>query len=106
MKVSAADQETIIIWNRAEDTAYVFTYDPIWKRRMESLGCKCVMDNGWGAREYAIDKKRIPLPRQKRVVSEAQKAKMGERLRKARAAQKRTKESEKNNNFGHVSEGE
>jgi len=90
MKVGLADQETIIIFNRADDKAYVFTYEPTWKRRMEELGCKCVTDNGDGGKEYEIDKKRIPLPRAKRRVSEAQRAAMTQRLQKARKAKKST----------------
>ena len=106
MKVSAVEQETIIIWNRGEDTAYVFTYEPKWKRRLEQLGCECVMDNGCGGKEYAIDKKRILMPRKKRIISEAQKAQLGERMRKLHAASKLGNRPRKNNNFGHVSEGE
>lgn len=88
MKIPLAEQETIIIFDRAGDKAYVFTYEPTWKKRMESLGCKCVMDNGFGGKEYEIDKKRIPLPRKKRVISEAQRKAMANRLQKLRAAQK------------------
>jgi len=87
MKLSLVEQETIIIFNRFEDEAYVFTYDPVWQRHMEALGCKKVEDNGIGGKEYEIDKRRIPKPRAKRrEMSAEQKAIVGERFRKAREA--------------------
>jgi len=92
MRLSLVEQETIIIFNRFEDEAYVFTYDPVWQRHMESLGCKQVESNGIGGKEYQIDKHRIPKPRLKRkgkAMSEEQKVIVSERFRKARAGRKK-----------------
>ena len=90
MKLSMEEQETIIIFNRAEDEAYVFSYDPAWQKRMQELGCKQVEDNGIGGKEYEIDKRRIPKPHARRkAMSEEQKAALGVRLQKAREAPSR-----------------
>lgn len=88
MKPAPIEQETVITWNRAENEAFIFTYEPTWQKHLEALGCKCVLNNGWGGKEYVIDKKRIPKPRQKRKISEAQRVKMGERLQKVRKVSK------------------
>ena len=84
------EQETIIIWNRAEDSAFIFTYEPTWQKRLESLGCRLVSDNGCGAKEYEIDKKRIPKPRAKVKTSDAQRAASSERMSKLQAQKRST----------------
>ena len=89
-KLALDEQETIINFNRGEKLASVFTYDKKWQKRMKELGCKQVEDNGFGAKEYEIDKKRISMPRAPRkAMSEEQKAALGVRLQKARKAPSR-----------------
>ena len=88
--MAAVEQETIIIWNRAEDSAFIFTYEPTWQKHLATLGCRLVSDNGCGGKEYEIDKRRIPKPRAKRKMGEEQRAASSERFRKLRA---RTKEA-------------
>ena len=58
------EQETIVNFNRAEEIAYVFTYDKSWQRHMgKTLGVKATKDNGFGGRSYEVPKKWIRLPR-------------------------------------------
>ncbi len=75
------EQETIINFNKAEDVAYIFTYEKTWQKRLEKkLGLKPLYDNGFGGREYEIDKKRIKPPRVPRKLSASAKKKLVERL--------------------------
>ncbi len=75
------EQETIINFNKAEDIAYIFTYEKTWQKHLEGrLGLKPVMDNGFGGKEYEIDKTRIKPPRAPRKLSASAKKKLVERL--------------------------
>jgi len=51
---------------------------------MEKLGLKPTMDNGFGGKEYEIDKKRIRPPRAPVRLSLEARAKLSERLRQSR----------------------
>ena len=80
-RLTSYEQETIINFNKAEDVAYIFTYERNWQKHLEGrLGLKPVMDNGFGGKEYRIDKKRIPMPRAPRKLSDSAKKKLAERL--------------------------
>ena len=69
--LSAYEQETIINFNKAEDVAYVFTYEETWQKHLEGrLGSKPVMDNGFGSKEYELPKSRIKPPRAPRRLSD------------------------------------
>ena len=89
--LSANEQETVIVFNKGDDTASVFTYEGTWQRHMETrLGLKPVMDNGFGGKEYQIDKKRIPMPKAPRTpkqLTDEQRRAIGERLARSRAKQ-------------------
>ncbi len=75
------ERETIINFNETKDPAYIFTYNKTWQRHLEQrLGLKPVMDNGFSGKEYQIDKKRIPMPRAPRKLSDSAKKKLAERL--------------------------
>jgi hypothetical protein len=79
------EQETIINFNKEEKIAYIFTYEKTWQKHLEDkLGLKPVMDNGFGGKEYQIDKKRIPTPSAPRKLSISAKKKLGERLHRSR----------------------
>jgi hypothetical protein len=81
-KLTSYEQETIINFNEAEDTADIFTYNRAWQRHLEDkLGLKPVMDNGYGGKEYEVSKKRIRPPMAPRKLSAEAKAKAVERLR-------------------------
>ena len=47
------EQETIINFNKAEEVAYIFTYEKSGQRHLEKkLGLKPLWDSGFGGREY------------------------------------------------------
>lgn len=64
MPMARRERETIITFNDQDRDAGIFTYDKEWQHHLEKrLGLKPVMRNGFGGREYHINKKRIPKPR-------------------------------------------
>jgi len=68
--LSKYEQETIINFNKEENIAYIFTYEKSWQKHLEKeLGLKPTMDNGFGGKEYQIDKKRIKMPHAPRKLS-------------------------------------
>jgi len=80
-KLTNYEQETIINFNKAEDTAHIFTYEKTWQKHLEGrLGLKPVMDNGFGGKEYELPKNRIKPPRAPRRLSDSAKKKLAERL--------------------------
>lgn len=84
-RLSSYEKETIISFNEAEDTAYIFTYSKAWQKHLEvKLGLKPVMDNGFGGKTYHISKKRIRPPRLPRKLSPQAKAKAVETLHRNR----------------------
>ena len=85
MPLTAYEQETIITFNKEEKTARIFTYEKTWQNHLEKrLGLKPIMNNHHGGKECEIDKKRIPMPRAPRKLSDKQRKAIGERLKKAR----------------------
>lgn len=84
-KLSSYEQETIINFNKEEKLASIFTYDTTWQKHLEKkLGLKPVLDNGFGAREYQIDKRRIRPPRALLRLSVEARAKLAGRLCQSR----------------------
>ena len=65
--LEAWEKETIIRFSAGEDDAYIFTYQRGWQNRLKKLGAKEIMDNGFGAKEFVVDKVwvRMPLPPRK-----------------------------------------
>lgn len=85
--LSAYEQETIINFNKEDTLASIFTYEKSWQKHLEDkLGLKPVMDNGFGGKEYMVDKSRIFPPKAKRQYSDATKKKMSQRLSQLRKA--------------------
>ena len=85
-KLTNYEQETIINFNKAEDTAYIFTYEKTWQQHLEKrLGLKPLYDNGFGGKEYELPKSRIKPPRIPRRLSDSTKKKLTERLQRNRA---------------------
>jgi len=79
--LTSYEQETIINFNKAEDIAYIFTYEKTWQKHLEErLGLKSVMGNGFGGKGYEIDKKKIRPPRAFKKLSSSAKKKLAERL--------------------------
>ena len=81
-RLSNYEQETIINFNKAEDVAHIFTYEKTWQQHLEKrLGLRPTMDNGFGGREYEIDKKRIRPPRAPVKLSAEARAKLTKRMK-------------------------
>ena len=82
-RLSAYEHETIILFNKAEDTATIFTYEKTWQKHLEGkLGLKPIMDNDFGGKEYELPKSRIKPPKAPRRLSESAKQRLAERLPK------------------------
>jgi len=81
-RLSNYEQETIINFNKDEAIAHIFTYEKTWQQHLEKkLGLKPTMDNGFGGREYEIDKKRIRPPRAPVKLSAEARAKLTKRMK-------------------------
>jgi hypothetical protein len=80
MRLSKYEQETIINFNQAEDTAYIYTCSISWMNHMEKvLGVKPAKKYSY-AREYECPKTWIKKPRKPRILSEKQRENLGQRL--------------------------
>lgn len=83
--LSSYEQETIINFNKDELIAHIFTYEKTWQQHLEKkLGLKPIMDNGFGGKEYEIDKRRIRPPRAPVRLSAEARAKRANQLRQSR----------------------
>jgi len=79
------ERETIITFDETPEKAVIFTYNKTWQQHLEKkLGLKPVMNNGYGGREYHIDKKLVRPPRVPVRFSGETKQKMIERLHRGR----------------------
>lgn len=97
MSISLLEQETIVLFNRAEGEAEVFTYEPTLKRRLDDMAdtfaeVRRVSDNGAGGITYMLPKKLITVrkPRPKKELTEKDKKERADRLALWRSAQKTT----------------
>jgi hypothetical protein len=80
--LSNQEQETIITFNKSEPVAYIFTYEKIWQKHLEKkLGLKPIMENGFGGKEYEIEKKRIRPPRAPARLSDEARARLTKRMK-------------------------
>ncbi len=83
------EKETIISFDESSPKANIYTFNSRWKNHLEKvLGIKPYKTYECGGREYEIDKKRLPLPRMPRKISEESRKQSGEKLKVARAAKK------------------
>jgi len=79
------DKILFINFNKAEDIAYVFTYEKTWQKHLEKkLGIEPTLDNGYGGKGYELPKKMIKPPRAPRKLSDSAKKKLVERLHRNR----------------------
>ena len=91
MSISLLEQETIILFNRAEGEAEVFTYEPTLKRRFDDMAdtfaeVRRVSDNGAGGITYMLPKKLITVrkPRPKKELTEEERERQRKRMAQAR----------------------
>lgn len=76
-RLTSYEKETIINFNKGEDTAYVFTYEKAWQRHIEKkLGITPIKDNGYGGRSYVVPKKSVRPPVAPRKLSAETRAKL------------------------------
>lgn len=91
-KVSLIEQETVIVYNQAEKTAQVFTYNPTLQRKLAEYEKDNpevrLIRKGSGYKEYEVPKKWIKVA-PPRKVSESQKKAAAERMTKMQAAKKK-----------------
>lgn len=86
MKLSNLEKETIILWNEAEKTASIYTYNPALVRQLSEL-CQThpdqvrqTGDNGWGGLTFSLPKRWLKVV-PPRILSPAQREVMdGENL--------------------------
>ena len=91
MSISLLEQETIILFNRAEGEAEVFTYEPTLKRRLDDMAdtfaeVRRVSENGAGGITYMLPKKLITVrkPRPKKELTEEERERQRKRMAQAR----------------------
>jgi len=76
------ERETVINFNKAEDIAYIFTYEKTWQKHIEKkLGIQPTNDNGFGGKSYEVPKSWIKLRKAPRKLSAEARAKLAERAK-------------------------
>lgn len=84
MALSAYEQETIINYNQADQTANIYTHDPRLIRQLDELALKrkeiTLIRNGEKMREYNVPKRWVKV-RAPKELSEETRAKMAARAR-------------------------
>lgn len=62
ISLDPVEKETIINFNQGEKKASIFTYERDWQRYFERmLEIKPIFVDGWGGREYLVDKNKIKI---------------------------------------------
>ena len=80
-RLTKQEQETIVNFNAAEDTAYIYTCSQSWMTHLEKkLGLEPTATHGTYAREYECPKAWLRKPQRPRQLSESQKQKLRQRL--------------------------
>ena len=81
MKTSRLEQETILNFNAEEDTAELYTANPVIYRRMVKRGFKAekIDDSSW---TFEIPKKAVKLPSKPRVLSLERKRAMSDAFKR------------------------
>lgn len=81
VRLTRQEQETIINFNEAEDTAYIYTCSKSWMRYMEEvLKLNPTKIRGSYARDYECPKTWIRKPAKPRQLSPEQRQRLAERL--------------------------
>ena len=74
MRLSRYEKETIILLNAAEDTASIYTADPVWKRKLDKLVEKNPQCDQCGkadevSKTYSMPKRFISLRSKEKTVT-------------------------------------
>ena len=74
MRLSRYEKETIILLNAAEDTASIYTADPVWKRKLDILveknpQCYQCVKSDEVSKTYSMPKRFISLRSKEKTVT-------------------------------------
>lgn len=94
LKLTKAEQETIITFSASDTTANIYTTDPVWERRIQKIEAPHKDGAGWSV---DVPKKWVRVQRPPKVSEEAAK-KRSEALKKVQSARKSMHAEAKKNN--------
>lgn len=101
MSVSNIERETIILFNEAEDTVSVYTFNPTLKRKLGDFSekypalCKKTAEDSLGSVTYSVAKDRLsislraPLSEEKKEALRERGKKLFERLKEKQRSKER-----------------
>ena len=101
MSVSNIERETIILFNEAEDTVSVYTFNPTLKRKLGDFSekypalCKKTAEDSLGSVTYTVAKDRLsislraPLSEEKKEALRERGKKLFERLKEKQSSKER-----------------
>lgn len=101
MSVSNIERETVILFNEAEDTVSVYTFNPTLKRKLGDFSekypalCKKTAEDSLGSVTYTVAKDRLsislraPLSEEKKEALRERGKKLFERLKKKQSSEER-----------------
>lgn len=83
MRLSRYEKETIILLNAAEDTASIYTADPVWKRKLDKLveknpQCYQCVKADEVSKTYSMPKRFISLRSKKKTLRSQRSRKNGQ----------------------------
>lgn len=101
MSVSNIERETVILFNEAEDTVSVYTFNPTLKRKLGDFSekypalCKKTAEDSLGSVTYSVAKDRLsiilraPLSEEKKEALRERGKKLFERLKEKQSSEER-----------------
>ena len=101
MRVSNIERETVILFNEAEDTVSVYTFNPTLKRKLGDFSekypalCKKTAEDSLGSVTYSVAKDRLsislraPLSEEKKEALRERGKKLFERLKEKQSSEER-----------------
>jgi hypothetical protein len=101
MSVSNIERETIILFNEAEDTVSVYTFNPTLKRKLGDFSekypalCKKTAEDSLGSVTYSVAKDRLsislraPISEEKKEALRERGKKLFERLKEKQSSEER-----------------
>lgn len=101
MSVSNIERETVILFNEAEDTVRVYTFNPTLKRKLGDFSekypalCKKTAEDSLGSVTYSVAKDRLsislraPLSEEKKEALRERGKKLFERLKEKQSSKER-----------------
>jgi hypothetical protein len=81
------EQETVVVWNEADEEAILTTHSDRWRRKLEKMGLMLDLSIP-GLIRFKFPKEFVRI-RRKRVVSDAQRKLAAETMRRTRETQRK-----------------